>query len=434
MAQHVDTSIILPVSACRPSRLKRSHAFEMKPPTTEAAVRAFETRFTARVGAWVAANDHAADFISLEAHGSWPGPALPIGWWQRSPRETLPFPSTWDEPGAVELMDRHCWEVATRLLSVLGESLNDIHGTTHPSTYWRRMLAPWMLAVASTTIDHRLACVATRASLPAASFMVCSLDDPPRTAADWWIAHGTTHHRHAYLSRLVLELGFPTVTVTCDPDCDHRIESSLAAPSGRGPLSVLSSVFGQSPKATLGTLRARRVPLLFGGRRSRRVLLLDCKLSSRQAVALCSRVPGCRIDSRVGALVGYRHPPDQPADMAMRASFATLPARSEDEALIIKMLPHLLPLSVLETYSHTLAESKRLFGRPCAVVHAEYRWEEFQNDFLARCQMAGHPVALAQHGGTYGQLKVHGWSHLNNLDGHRVLELGLDRPTRHTTP
>ena len=401
---------------------------ELRQPTTEPAMRVFEARLTERVGEWIAASDHDVDFISLEAHGSWPGTALPVGWWQCPPRGRPPFPGVWDEPGAVAFMNRHCWEVTTRLLSVVGKSLNEIHGTDYPPSYWRRMLAPWMFAVVSTTIDHRLACVATRAALPVTPFLVCSLDNPPRTAGEWWTAHGTTHHRHSFLSRLVLELGFPTIAVTCDPDCRHCCEASPATPSRRGGRSVLSRVLGRSPKATVGRLRTQGLPLLFGGRRGRRVLLLDCKLSPRQALALRGRVPGCRIESRVGALFGYGRPPDEPADMDIRASVATLPAHSDDEALIVRMLPHLLPLSVLETFSHTLGESQRLFGGPCAVVHAEYRWQEFQNDFLARCQMAGHQVAVAQHGGINGQLKVHGWSHLDNLDGTEFLSWGWTGP------
>jgi putative transferase (TIGR04331 family) len=392
--------------------------------TTAEAVCAFEQRFLDRVLNWVAAaNVGAVDSISLVPHGPRPGKALAIGWWQDSQTGTTQFPSVWDEPGAVQLMDRHCWEITIRLLGVLGERLNEIHETDRPSVYWRMLLAPWMLLAVSTILDHRLACIAAHTLAPEASFLVSAPSAPPHTAKTWLTGLGTPHDRHSFLSRVVEAMELPTATVDCGLDCRPAVDSSPSPPGGR-LASILSRTLRQPSGTTLRTLQLRGACLLFGGRRKRRLQLIDCNLFPRQALALYLQVRGCRTGSRVEVLHGYRHLPEPAPDPHLRAGLLALPVCTDAESLIVKTLPGLLPMSVMETYKHTVNESWRLFGGPSDVVHGNYRYEEIQNEFVARCLVAGRRVMFAQHGGAYGQMKVHGWSRLERWPETEFLSWG----------
>jgi putative transferase (TIGR04331 family) len=98
----------------------------------------------------------------------------------------------------------------------------------------------------------------------------------------------------------------------------------------------------------------------------------------------------------------------------MRSRLVGIPASSGLEAVVTKLLPALLPMSALEAYGHVVEESRRLYGPGVNVVHGNYRWDEVQNEFIARCARVGRRVSFVQHGGSYGQLEV---------DTHRRLEL-----------
>jgi hypothetical protein len=120
-----------------------------------------------------------------------------------------------------------------------------------------------------------------------------------------------------------------------------------------------------------------------------------------------------------------RTPPRGSAiDVAARYRLLDIPTASHAEAVMVKTLPRLLPTSLLEDYDHTVWESRRLYGNASHLVHGNYRWDEVQNEFLGRCLVAGRRVAFMQHGGSYGQLRVHGWSRLEQLAETQFLSWG----------
>lgn len=386
------------------------------------SVEVIERRLVTRVNEWAAgALNGAIDSIALTPDVDLPGAALAIGWWQ-----DRGFPAVWDDPDASAVMADYCWEVTDQLLSGLATTLDEFHGTQHGPVYWKMILASWALIFVSTVVDHRLACLAAQSIAPGTPFLTCASETPPHTAEAWLLGMLQPHGKHHFLSRLVETMGLPTRVLSED-----KVTPLKKPAEQRLRLMVsVQRMVRQSPSRTRGVLEERLAALLFGGRRGRRTQMIDCHLSFRQAMTLVLRVPGCRIGSAREVLTG-RPSSDDPRsdpDWALRAQLLEIPADSETEATIVGLLPNLLPMSVLENYRQIEQESKRLYGPPCHVVHGNFRWDEIQNEFLARSYVAGRRLAFVQHGGSYGQLKVSGFGRLERWPNTEFVSWGWNGP------
>jgi putative transferase (TIGR04331 family) len=355
----------------------------------------------------------------LAPHGVRPAGALPIGWWHAGDRATAdPFPAVWDEPAAVlELINTHCWEMMIRLVAGLGDRLNEIHGTDHPPIYWRTLLAPWLHLVVSIVFDRRLACLAGHAWAPDAPFLTCRPRSPSITAWAWQTGLAEPHGHHDLLSRIVNAMDLPTRSVSCDSDC--RDMSSDFKPTQPTQPSL---------RIDLPRLKLKMTSVLVGGRRGRRVQLIDV-VSPSQALALYLRVRGCRPALRARALHGDRAVTPPPRiDDDRRERLLSIPTSSATESLLVRLLPGLIPVSLVEGYHHTVRESQRIYGPPTNTVIGMYGADEVQNEYLARCLVKGRRVAFAQHGGAYGQLKVLGGIRLETWPETEFVSWGWKAP------
>jgi len=394
--------------------------------TSEAAeVGELEQRFIARVRDWGASVDSdSVEWLVLAPHGSPPAGALPIGWWQAAgDPEGPPFPALFDE--AVETIARindYCWETTRRLTAGVGDALQEIHGTDHPPIYWRTLLAPWLLAVVSIVVDRRLACLAGHALAPDAGFLTCRSRGPSATADAWKKTLYTPAGHHDLLSRIVEAMDLPVREVVCQADCCLAATDPGPAPQAKPPR------FSRPPRLDLATGKVVLASLLFGGQRNRRVQLIDV-VSPSQALALYARVRGCRAGSRASVLAGPPPPDPSPQiDLDRRERLRSVAASTPTESLVVRLLPELMPFSLLESYQQTVAESHRIFGQPTHVIHGMSGSNEVHNEFLARCLTAGRRVAFAQHGGAYGQLKVQGGIRLERWPETQFLSWGWAGP------
>jgi putative transferase (TIGR04331 family) len=91
---------------------------------------------------------------------------------------------------------------------------------------------------------------------------------------------------------------------------------------------------------------------------------------------------------------------------------------------VASLLPTLAPRSVVEDWPRVASESSRRLGEPCSVVVGNYWTREVENEFVARCEEAGHGIAFVQHGGTYCSAAANPQERLETSDGATFLAWG----------
>ena len=305
--------------------------------------------------------------------------------WSRLRYRVLPSP--WNDRErfyqAAETLDQ-CGE---RMLTLLSDRLNTLHGIQAPLRYWRILIGPWLVHHLHVLYDrhvHLQAAFAQEGSLKTLCLDPASFRVPQDTATqqDW---------------------------VQEDP-YNLQLYSGLLTHMGHSfPLRRFSEP--GSPKTR------SRIPLAPGPRVSRRLQgVFTGLLKHRWEIALYETALPRSALCRIAWCTGFRALPlalaeDQwPSGFTRavfdgrRASLADLPHQDEFERLFIKMLPQDFPSLYLEGYRAARENTlKALPENPSAILsgigwhfHERFKWIAAEAT-LKKCRL----VAL-QHGGGYG--------------------------------
>lgn len=358
---------------------------------------AFERRYVARAQA---ALSESGPFDHVVLDRGAPGATGIAGWW--CPPDAGPgvLPNPWDDREAVGLYDRFVWATMERVTGHLGMALNEAHGVELPASYWEWMLAPWLNLVVAVVADRRLFCLAAAEVAPGAPTTAApGLPAPAPTFMDAISGMRSDAWNRAVIGHLARGLGIPT---TDEPAREQAVPGHRPQPSLVRLLPVALGAPGQAADIAARALLSR-VP------RRRLAVVGLIKLSPGQLLQLAARVRGLRTAPK-----GIRRLPEAwshgpvDAEHPARAALAQLEADHDLERAVVSLLPALLPTSVLELYGDMVRESRRVFGAPSHVLHGNYGFAELENEFLARCDMAGRRVVFTQHGGATLQLEAAG--------------------------
>jgi putative transferase (TIGR04331 family) len=334
-----------------------------------------------------------------------------VGWWARETdcvgRVILPNP--YETVEAIATMDAWVWSVVERIGPRLGERLDVLAGVPlRPATYWRTVLAPWLVHLLSALADRRLFCRAAADLVPDAPLLVPGRPEPPATtaAAVWSLRSDAGNAR--LLATIAPHLGVRTrAAETSVPDAD-----GVAA---RRPLPTATEVAAAFPRVAVGAL--------LGALPRRRVTLVGhTHLTARDVL---------RLEARVRGLVPLPRPTlsapaiaAPPADQTLRARLELGNSEEPLEWLALQAMPDLLPRSLLEGFGEVERASWRRYRRASNVLVGNYGVDEVQNEFLGRCRAAGGRFAFAQHGGFYLQSPANSQERLEIESGSVFLSWG----------
>lgn len=342
------------------------------------------------------------------------------GWWTRDPapdgRVVLPNP--YDAEELVAAMESWVWEVVERVIPALGRRLDGLVGEPErPMAYWHTVLAPWLVHLVSALADRRLFCLAGLELVPEAPLLVPAAPGPPATMGGALARLRTDLGNGGLLAVVAPHLGFRLAAGTrCPPPV-----GSPAGPRGPGLREIACALPAMAVEAALGALPRRRVALVGLTRLSAADLL--------------------RLEQRVHGLVPRPLPSLRPAepeapgvDPSLRGRLGLGDSNDPLEHLLLQCLPQLLPQSLLEGFAEVQRISRRRYGRPVSTLVGNYSVDEVQNEFLARCRVAGRPLAFVQHGGMYLQSPVNAQERLEVEPGSVFLSWGARRERVLPTP
>jgi putative transferase (TIGR04331 family) len=136
-------------------------------------------------------------------------------------------------------------------------------------------------------------------------------------------------------------------------------------------------------------------------------------LDAGQALALHRR-SGARIVARPNV---PKDLPDSPPDAGRRQGLGGAgPPGDGLAALASRVIPDLLPTSVVEGAAHIAPRAEAAYGPPTHLLVGNYSTDELMNGHIAACAAAGRRVDHAQHGGFYLQARVNAQERLEIRD------------------
>ena len=360
---------------------------------------AFEERYLERARAAVARGSLPTAIVpgtaAAEA-GVSQGPVL-AGWWARptAPAPLLVLPNPWDDRDGIAEYEQRCWEVVQRCGAILSGRLSELVGAERTVDEWMLIMAPWLVHLVSGLADRRMFCLAARAVAPEIPLSAGITAEPVATMGDALTEQRTAIGHVRLLAHVARAVGLP-----------------LATPLGPGGAPSQSperaSIASALSRATAGESARALAQAALSTRLGRRVIIVgQSGLRPVEAVRLFAGAPRARL-TRPAVLIASRLQVPA-ADPDVRARL-TLSGACEPEdpltQLVLRLLPELLPRSLLEGHHDLVAASRKGYGDPCNVVIYAYGVDDVQNEFLARCLAAGRSFTFVQHGGTYLQAKV----------------------------
>ncbi|HMS61572.1 MAG TPA: hypothetical protein PKD63_04770 [Solirubrobacteraceae bacterium] len=374
---------------------------------------------------------------SIEVNAIWTDRAPPphgavviAGWW--CPAElsdgAVVLPNPWDDRAAIALMDSWCWRTAQRVVAQLAPRLDEIHGE-RGEAYWNTLLAPVILHIVSAIADRRLFLVAASAIAPNAPVTAAVLDEPPATMAATARALRDPHAGSGLMGEMGRALGLEVA----EPQTPLMRERSAPAPSTAFAPRLLGAL--REPRRS--SRLAAEVVRLAAAHRMLRVRGLPqvtvvghSGLDARNVVALGRPVPGLRV------VQGVPCPSEiPPADQEQRRLLVSSATAEDDlERLTVAMLQQLLPRSVVEGFTALQEASLSGYGPPTHALVFGYAGDEVQNEFVARCAIAGRRLAFAQHGGFYLQAPVNAQERLEVREGSEFWSWGVTGPGLRRVP
>lgn len=347
------------------------------------------------------------------------------GWW--TPQGELPslvvLPNPWGERDAIGPMDVWCWDVVGRVIDHLAGALSERHGITDDRRYWSLLLAPWLVHLVSAVADRRLFLRAAAVAAPGQPVWGVALDDPPATMSEAVGRLRSVHGNAELLTRMapLLDLRVTEAPLVAEPHEPVPVGSreALLGAALREPVRASKLVLDRAASAGLGWLSVR------GARSDAVTILGQSGLRAQEKLALSRRAGPLRLPTHHAAVAIPGAVDD--AQRARLGQSATVLA-DDLERMVLALMPGVLPRSLFEGFHAVRAASQEAYDAPSPVVVAAYGADEVSNEFLARCAVAGEPIAFAQHGGFYLQARVNAQERLEIRPGSEFWGWGTSGP------
>lgn len=307
--------------------------------------------------------------------------------WQQLDGQLMPDPFA--SAGAVKEayhQVRACYE---RVLPVLAEALNGLHGKRHSLRYWRIVAGPWLQVYISALFERYLSLKMALAQYPGLDTIV--LADSAHIVPD------STHDFAGYLiedtynlqiySRLLCALGL-------------KFRQSGGDMRQRAAYVKASAPSWKQTAARIASRSYARA----ASRICRSVLLKDSYFSKPVLAALASSRPG-RVLPVLGASGEFSDRPVQPAlrDRLQALSFGD----AEFERCVASLLPGDVPKSLIENYVDIGKAARNNFPKRVTAVFSANAWyyDEVFKQWAAAMAERGSVLLGCQHGGNYGALE-----------------------------
>ncbi|WP_075792942.1 LIC12162 family transferase [Massilia putida] len=306
--------------------------------------------------------------------------------WQQLDGQLMPDPFMSEGAAKEAYHQVHaCYE---RILPVLAEALNGLHGQSHSLRYWRIVAGPWLHVYISALFERYLSLKMALAQYPGFDTIVL--------AESAHVVPASTHDFAAYL-----------IEDTYNLQIYSRLLSALGLKFRQGGGDITQRVqyvkaSEPSWKQTAARIASRSYARA-ASRICRSVLLKDSYFSKSVLASLASSRPG-RVLPVLGASGEFSDCPVQPA---LRDRLQGLPfGDAEFERCIATLLPGDLPKSLVEIYGDIGKAARGNFPKRVTAVFSANAWyyDEVFKQWSAAMAERGAVLLGCQHGGNYGAL------------------------------
>ena len=358
----------------------------------------------AQVGAAVLAAGRPPASISAPYIASWTCPP---------DSEVQRLPNPWDDPLLVREAELLCWSTTGEILKAICPTLSG-GDTMSGQRYWDCMLRPWLVHITSQALDAWVLVEAI--SVLSGSMMVRNLlPSPPNDFAES-LALLQSAEGESRVKQLIAQcrggVEIRNFSQVEEEESGQELEAkkllSIAATLARRPKFALSVASERISHLTRSRDHTGHGTAMIG----------QTGFSRSDRAVLARRVPNVRWPSTPRCLPIFQ------IDPTLRRRLSSAVASSPLARAVLAILPEMIPRSLLEGIVTVKTQSIDAFGEASDVVIHAYGNQEHQNDFLARCALAGRSVTHAQHGGSYLQMDPNPQDRLEVSAGRRFAAWG----------
>lgn len=306
--------------------------------------------------------------------------------WEHLERRVLPSP--WDDREAFHRAAQYLDEYSERLIPLLAEFLNSLHGVHHDARYWRILMGQWLVHALHVYYDRW---VSVREALGAhpdlTTFVVHEADHRYGIAPEEWVRLSLTDDFNLQLYSEVFSASgcdFPS----------RRLVAGESAPARAGIRERARDAVRRTITATSVVAAAARK----GG-----VLLHSSGYVARTDMA------------KMMAGSGFRIWPFEPVDEKAKTPEPSEPRRDEIlgfpaadafERFFHARLARMLPVAVVEQYQSKLRLAHRVSSSGVLATFGGWYSSEAFRFTAAEAHAGGARLAGIQHGGGYGIMKA----------------------------
>jgi putative transferase (TIGR04331 family) len=302
--------------------------------------------------------------------------------------ETLPSPIQENE---LFLTINYLKQAYERVLPVLAQTLNNIHGVNFSTRYWRIVIGPWLLFYLHTLYDKYAQIINLRKNYP--DFISICLEKscfvvPENTLVFSYYMFDDPYNLQLY-SQVFNSLGYKfstkKMTINFDPE-----------------INMANFV---SPKTSIKSLVWLFFDLIDKAFPHRRKIVFETVYFQKIALARLM----LKMKGRFWPYIeSYRLSERLPVNSDMRNKIADIKfGDNEYERMLFPLISAGLPKSMLEGFFKNRANIKQKCLQPPKAIMSAIGWyfnEEFKM-YSAECAESGSILLGVQHGGGYGSLE-----------------------------
>jgi putative transferase (TIGR04331 family) len=311
--------------------------------------------------------------------------------WERLDGSVLETP--WSSTQAVHDAYHYVSDAHERLLPLLAQALNDIHGRQHNLRYWRIFLGPWLTWYLNVAYDRYRLIRQALESEP--NLTTIGLDErcfvTPRDTYDFILQILDDPYNLQLCTKIMTALGlnFPRKKTPVVPTSQSRL--SACGDKDISPRVRLKRLAIKWRQVALETLQNKRHIILKSSYFSRRVeALLWIKTGGRLWINITPPLPATETAT--------------PLDRNLRDSLrAAMPAGDEFAHVLSRLMPEDLPRCFVEDYGRVEAYARAHYPpAPRAIFSAnDWYFDEAFKHWSGVCAAKGTQLLGTQHGG-YG--------------------------------
>lgn len=300
--------------------------------------------------------------------------------WQHLDRETVSY--RWNDRNLIEYDYQYLNELYERILPVVSEQLNTIHGVQYPTRYWRIIIGPW-LSIFSQIVFERWMQLEEARKYEIESVSVTTAPDPgfvPRDMvrfAQLFTADPWNYYIYSFIIRKYI--GIPWTEKIYHP-------------------AMHSKYNAKQPGGLRTNLKGGLYKFFEKLERKKDGLVNDLSLSIKTKMQLLFRYGYFERNINDDWMPVFE------VDSAQREWELDLPVSSDFERCLLELIPDQLPTVYLEGYSAIQEKVKQLNlpDTPHFIMTSYVFYGETFKFWTADKVTKGAKLFISQHGGGYG--------------------------------